>query len=164
MVLALFGRFYTLIKVGCAQFILADYLLSIKAPGDNRVTVGLDGQQIIDIAAFGQQHQKAVGKAGEKWNQYFRQAGYVVECETVEHLAHIETNLAVRVSHGFSYLPEHGIVIDIVFYKWGVFAIDKRQIAICAVVWTAVRDRNQFVVRATADIRAKPAIKIPYKR
>jgi hypothetical protein len=44
----------------------------------------------------------------------------------------------VRTGQGLSYLPEHGFVIDVDFNERGVFAIDKRQIAICAVVWTAV--------------------------
>jgi hypothetical protein len=48
----------------------------------------------------------------------------------------------VRAGYVFSYLPEHSVVIDIDFNKRGVFAIDKRQIAICAIVWTAVRDRD----------------------
>ena len=62
----------------------------------------------------------------------------MVERKTVEHFTHIEANLALRASQSLSYLPEHGFVIDVDFNERGVFTINKRQIAICAVVWTAV--------------------------
>ncbi len=88
----------------------------------------------------------------------------MVKRKTIEHFAHIETNFAVRVGQSFSYLPEHRIVIDIDFYKWGVLTIDKCQIAICTVIGTAVRDRNQFVVRTATDVKAKPTIEMSYKR
>ncbi len=47
------------IEIRCSRFKLFDCLSGVEAPGDNSIVVGLDGQQIIDIAAFCQQHKKA---------------------------------------------------------------------------------------------------------
>jgi hypothetical protein len=61
-------------------------------------------------------------------------------------------------------LLEHRIVVDVDLDEWSKFSIDKCEIAICAVIGSVVRDRNQLIIRAAADIRAEPAIEASYKR
>ena len=62
----------------------------------------------------------------------------MVERETVEHFTHIEADFALGVGQSFSYLLEHGIVIDVNLNKRSKLTINVREIAICAVIGTAV--------------------------
>jgi len=62
----------------------------------------------------------------------------MVKRETVEHFTHVEADFARGAGQSLSYLFEHGVVVDVDFNKWTEFAIDKSQIAICAVIWAAV--------------------------
>jgi len=78
----------------------------------------------------------------------------VVERKTVEHFTHIEADFALGVGQSFSYLFEHCIVIDVNLNKRSKLTINIREIAICAVVGTAIRDGDQFIVWAAEDIWA----------
>lgn len=62
----------------------------------------------------------------------------MVECKTVEHFTHVEAEFALRVGQSFSYLLEHGIVIDVNLNKWSKLTINIREVTICAVIGTTV--------------------------
>lgn len=95
VLLAASGCVDTLAKARCARLVGLDHVLAVQAPGDNCMFVRLDGEQIVNIAALGQQHEKASRETGEKRNQHCREICYVVKRETVEHFAHIEADLAL---------------------------------------------------------------------
>ncbi len=78
-------------------------------------------------------------------------------------MEHKKAYFAGGCAHRLAYLLEHRIVVDIDFDERSELSIHKGQIAICAVVGTAVRNRNQLVVGTAADIWAEPAIKPPHK-
>lgn len=59
VILAKSCGFDPFIEICCSLLKRSDCLSGVKAPGDNGIVVGLNGKQIIDIAAFGQQHKKA---------------------------------------------------------------------------------------------------------
>jgi len=88
----------------------------------------------------------------------------VVEREAVEHLAHIEADFAADPDESLSDLLEHCVVVDVDFYEWSIVAIDKCQIAICAEVRAAIRERNELVIGIAADVRAELAVETPHKR
>lgn len=59
---------------------------------------------------------------------------------------------------------KHRVVIDVDFYEGMVFAIDEREIAVCATIGTAVGGGDEFVIRTTTDARAELAVKIVDER
>ena len=95
-------------------------------------------QEVVDVAALGEEHQVCTGKASEERNQHGGQVGYVVEGEAVEHFAHVEIDTAWGRGDGTAELLEHRVVIDIQFDEGGMFAIDEGEIAVGAMVRTAV--------------------------
>ena len=125
--------------------------------------VRLDSQQIVDVAAFGEQHQVRSRQTAKKWNQHFCQISHMVKSETVEHLAHVEAYVAGGVGNGPVNLPEHGVIVDVDLDKRLPFAIHKSQIAVCAMVGTTIGDRNQLMVRPAGNARSQRTIELLHK-
>jgi len=92
MVLAQSGGIDTLIEARGARLVCFDSTFAVKTPRNDCPAIRLNGQQVVDIAAFGQQHQVSPRETGEKGNEHLCQIGYVVEGEAVEHFAHIESD------------------------------------------------------------------------
>lgn len=90
--LAQSGGIDTLIEARGARLVCFDNIFAVKTPRNDCPAIRLNGQQVVDIAAFGQKHQVSPREAGEKGNEHLCQVGYVVEGETVEHFAHIESD------------------------------------------------------------------------
>ena len=158
MLLAEPGGIDSLVEVGGIQFVLPDCFAAVDAPGNDCLVIGFDGKQIADISAFGKQHKEGVGQAGEEIHKRRREVCNVVESEGIEHFAHIEADFVQPAISEASDLPEHCVVIDVDFYEGMVFAIDEREIAVCAAIRTAVGDGDEFVIRAAADMRAEVAV------
>lgn len=137
------------------QLVIPDCFGAVDAPGDDRLVVRFNGEQITDICAFCKQHKKGVGQAGEEIHEHRREVRNVVESERIEHFAHIERNASCIVADEFCYLTQHCVVIDVDFDEGVVFAIYEREIAVCAAIGTAVGDGNEFVVGAAEDMRAE---------
>ena len=87
----------------------------------------------------------------------------MVECEAVEHFAHVEADCSVGLG-GASDLAEHGIVVDVDFDEWRVVSIDVCEIAICAIERAAVGDRHQLMIRPAKHIRAEIAVGLAHER
>ena len=88
----------------------------------------------------------------------------MVESNAVEHLTHIKTNFFVGTISSLADLPEHRIVINVDFDQWKEFTVDISKIAICTIIWTAVRNRHKFIIGMASDIFAEPTVKVPHKR
>jgi hypothetical protein len=162
--LAAFGGSNSLVEVGCIQLVLPDCLCAINAPGNNCLVIGLGCKQIVDVRAFRKQHQESIWEAREIVNEQRREVGNVVEGERIKHFAHIKTYFVKRACGKVGYLPEHYVVVDVNFYEGMVFAINKCKIAICAAIGTAVGDRNELVIRTTADSGTEFSVEFVYKR
>ena len=160
MLLAEPGGVDSFVEVGSTQFVLPDCFAAVDAPGNDCLVIGFNGKQIADIGAFGEQHKKGVGQAGEEIHKHRREVCNVVEGERIEHFAHIEADFVQRAIGEFIDLPEHCVVINVYFYEGMVFAIDEGEIAVCAAIWAAVGGGDEFVIRTAAGIRAEVAIKI----
>jgi len=152
------GGVYSLVEVGGIQFVLPDCFAAVDAPGNNCLVIGFDGKQIANIRTFGEQHKKGVGQAGEEIHKHWREVCNVVESERIEHFAHIEADFVQPAISEFGDLPEHCVVIDVDFYEGVIFAIDEREIAVCAAIRTAVGGGNEFVIRTAADMRTEFAV------
>jgi len=160
MLLAEPGGVDSLVEVSGIQFVLLNRFVAVDAPGNDCLVIGFDGKQIADICAFGKQHKEGVGQAGEEIHKYRREVCNVVKSEGIEHFAHIEADFVQRTIDEFSDLTEHCAVIDVDFYEGMVFAIDEGEIAVCAAIWTAVGNGNEFVIRTAADMGAEFAVEI----
>jgi len=158
MLLAEPGSVDSFVEVSGIKFVLPDCFAAVDAPGDDCLVIGFDGKQIADICAFGEQHKKGVGQAGEEIHKYRREVCNVVEGDRIEHFAHIEADFVQPAIGEAGDLPEHCVVIDVDFYEGMIFAIDEREIAVCAAIRTAVGDGNEFVIRTAADMRAEVAV------
>ena len=66
----------------------------------------------------------------------------MVEGETIKHFAHIEVGVAGGAGCGFSDLFKHCIVVDVDLNKRSVLPVNEGEVAIGAVVWTAVGNGN----------------------
>ena len=157
--LAAFGSVDSFVEVGGIQFVLSDCLGAIDTPGYDCLAIGLDGEQIVDICAFSEQHKEGIGQAGEEGQKYRREVCNVVEGDGIEHLTHIETGFVQAAFGEFGDLPEHCVVVDVDFYKGVMFAIDEREVTVCAAVRTAVGYGNEFVIRSAANTAAEFPIK-----
>lgn len=164
MLLAEPGSVYSLVEVSGIQFVLVDCFVAVDAPGNDRLVIGFDGKQIADISAFGEQHEKSIGQAGEEIHKHRREVCNVVENEGIKHFAHIEAYFVQRAIGELGNLPEHCVVIDVDFYEEMVFAIDEGEIAVCTAIGTAVGGGNEFVIRTAADMRAEFAVEIINER
>ena len=164
VVLATFGGSDSFIEVCCIQFIMTDCVGAVDAPGDNRLVIGFDGKEIIDVAAFSKQHKIGVRESGEKLHENRRKVCNVVEGERIEHFAHIEADFMQRAIGEFSDLPEHCVVIDVDFDEWVVFAIYENEVAVCTAIGTAIRDGNEFVIGATANTGAELPVEFVEER
>lgn len=162
--LTTFGGVDSLFEVRCIQFIMPDCFAAVDAPGDDCLVVGFDGKEVIDVSAFGKQHKEGVWQARKELYEHRCKIGNVVEGERIEHFAHIEADFVQRAVGEFSDLPEHCVVIDIDFDEGVVFAIYESEIAVGAAIGTAVGDWNEFVIGATADMRAEFPVEFVYER
>jgi hypothetical protein len=160
MLLAEPGGVDSLVEVSGIQFVLRDCFGAIDTPGNDGLVIGFDGKQIADISAFGEQAKVRVGQVGEEIHEHRREVCNVVESERIKHFAHIEADFVQPVISEFCDLPEHCVVIDVDFYEGVIFAIDEREVAVCAAIRTAVGDGDEFVIRAAADMRAEVTVEI----
>jgi hypothetical protein len=164
VILAASGGVDSFIEVGGVKLILADCLGAIDAPGDNCLIIGFYGKKVIDITTFGKQHKKRVGEPGKEINKHRREVCNVVESEGVEHFAHIKADFVQRAICEFGDLLKHCVVVYVDFDEGVMFAIDKRQIAICAAVRAAVGDGDKLVVRPAAKTGAEFAVEFVNER
>lgn len=88
----------------------------------------------------------------------------MIEGEAVEHFAHIEAYRISRAGDGLSYLFEHRFVVNVEFYIWGVFAIDKGEVTVGAPIRTAIGSGDEFVVWTTTNAGAGSAGELLHKR
>jgi hypothetical protein len=152
------GGVKSLVEVSGIQFVLPDCFAAVDTPGNDCLVIGFDGKQIVDIRTFGEQHKEGVGQAGEEIHKHRRKVCNVVESKGIEHFAHIEADFVQPAFGEFGDLPEHCVVIDVDFYEGMVFAIDEREIAVCAAIWTTIGKRNEFVIRSAADMRTEVTV------
>jgi hypothetical protein len=54
------GGLQSLAKTGGARLKCLNCVLAVQAPGDNGLAVGFGGQQVVNVAALGQKHEKAL--------------------------------------------------------------------------------------------------------
>lgn len=87
----------------------------------------------------------------------------MVEGKAVKHFAHVEVSMVCAFGGSSSDLSEHGVVIDVEFYEGGKLAIYEGEIAVCAVVRTAVREWNELVVGAASHRLTESPVEIAYE-
>jgi hypothetical protein len=155
MVLAAFGGVDSFVEVSGIQFVLPDCFVAVDAPGNYCLVIGFDGKQIADICTFGEQHKICDRQAGEEIHKHRREVCNVVEGERIEHFTHIEADFMQTAIGELSDLLKHCVVVDVDFYEWVVFAIYEGEIAVCAAIWAAIGDGNEFVIGTAADTRAE---------
>jgi hypothetical protein len=141
-----------------------DHPLCVETPRDDDLWIGSAAQEARDIGALGQQHQAGIGQTSEEGNQSLRQQRDVVQGEAVEHLSHVESDPAGDAEYRLADFLEHPGVIDVDLDERQVVPIDVREVAVGAVVGTAVRDGHELQVWRTADAVAKVALKPSHKR
>jgi hypothetical protein len=124
------------------------------------LVIRFDGKQIADISAFSEQHQESLLESRKERDKRQREVCNVVEGEGIEHFAHIEADFVQLTICEAGDLSEHCVVIDVDFYEGMVFAIDEREIAVCAAIRAAVGDGDEFVIRTAADTKPKVAVEI----
>ncbi len=138
--------------------------VGVERPGDDSVAVRLDGEQIVDVGAFGQEHKICFRESGEKGDELSCKVCNVVKSKRVEHLTHIEGGYTCRGGNGFSDLPEHSVIVDVDFDEGRVAAVDEGEIAVCAVVGTSVGYGDELVVWTAADISTEVAVEAADER
>jgi hypothetical protein len=125
ILLAASGGIDSFNEIGGIQLVLPDYFGVIGAPGDDCLAIWFDGKQIADIS------------------------------ERIEHFTHIETGFVQLAFGEFGDLSEHCVIVNVDFYEGVVFAIDQRQITVCAAIRAAVGNWDEFVIRPTANMRTE---------
>jgi len=158
VLLAELGSVDSLVEVSGIQLVMPDCFVTVYAPGDDRLVVWFEGKQVIDIRAFCEQHKEGVTEAGEEGDERGCQVRNVVEGERIEHFAHIEAGFVQRAIGEFGYLSQHRIIVDVDFDEGVVFSVYGGEITVGAAIGTAIGDGNEFVIRATADSGAEPAV------
>jgi hypothetical protein len=164
VILTASGSVDSLIKVGCVEFVLADCLGAIDAPGNNCLVIGFDGKEVIDVAAFSKQHKECVRHVREEIDEHRGEVGNLVKGKRIEHFAHIETDFVQRTIGEFGDLPQHCVVINVDFDEGVVFAIDQSEVAIGAAIRAAIRDGNEFVIGTTANLGAEFSVEFVDER
>lgn len=139
MLLATSCGIYPLVKTCGAWFKVGYGFVGVEAPRDDRLPVRFNREQVVDVRTLGQEHEVCVRESAEEGDEHSCKLCDVVEGEAVEHLTHVEACYTIRSSSGFSDLFEHGVIVDVDFDEGGILSIDEREVAVCAVVGTAVR-------------------------
>lgn len=136
----------------------------VNTPRDNGLMIRLDDEKVINVGAFGQEHQVGIRQCDDKRNEFSGEISYMVQSKAIKHFAHIEVN-AVRCSGSSSgNLTEHSLVVDIQLDIRRVLSIDECEITICTIVRAAIGKWGQLMVWATPNIQAKPAIEMSDER
>lgn len=160
------SSFNSLVEAGSVQFVLPDCLVAVDAPGNDRLIIRFNGKQIVYICAFGEQHKICVWQTREELDKLRCKISNVVKGKRVEHFAHIEAYFSSQQPGvgELSDLLKHCVVVDIDFYKWVVFAINKRKITVRAAIRTTIGNWNEFVIRPAANTKAELPVKFINER
>jgi len=164
VLLAAFGRLETFIQAGGAHLVSFNHSLTVQAPRHHDPAIGFDTQEAVNVRTLCQQHQVPLREAGEERDQSSRQKADVVQGETVEHLAHVEGHRTAPAGYRLSYLLEHRVVVDAHLDQRQIITIDVREIAVSAIVRTAVGDGDKLRIGATEYPPAETAVKVLYER
>lgn len=138
--------------------------VGVERPGDDSVAVRLDGEQIVDVGAFGQEHKIRFGESGEEGDELRCKVCNVVESKRVEHFTHIEGGYSRGAGTGFSDLPEHGVVVDVDFDEGRVPAVNEGEVAVCAIVGASIGYGDELIVWTAADISTEVAVEAADER